>query len=93
MKRDGSSLTLFQKQRVSLQTAYQVISDSLDASTSTQLPGDLLTMGGDPNQQEPQQISGLSERFVTKNMAQVPGISKAQLEVRMVGQEDRKSVV
>jgi len=90
VKRDGSSLTTFQKQRVSLQTAYQVISDSLDASTtvpSTQLPGVLLTMGGDPNQQEPQQTSSLSDRYVSKKMAQVPGISKAQLEVRMLGQE------
>jgi len=51
------------------------------------LLGVLQTMGGNANQEEPQQTSGLSKRFVMKNMAQVPGISKAQLEVRMLGQE------
>jgi len=86
----GLSLTPgapLQRHPESFQTAYNVIPDSLDVSTtvpSTQLPGILLTMGGDTNREEPQQTS---TRYVTKNMAQVPGISKAQLEVRMVGQE------
>merc|ERR1712129_690616 len=72
------------------QTAYPAISDSLDASTaapSTQLASVPLTVGVNADQQDPQQTSDFSGRFVTRDMAQVPGISKAQLDVRMVGQE------
>jgi hypothetical protein len=88
--RRGWSVTPLQGQRGSFQTAYQAISDSLDASTaapSTQLGIVPLTMGANADQQDTQQTSDLSGRFVTRDMAQVPGISKAQLDVRMVGQE------
>jgi len=87
--KSGWSLTAgapLQKQRGTFQTAYQAVSDSVDASTpgaATQLPG-IAQLG---QQQEPQSPPAFSERFVTKMMAQVPGISKAQLDVRMVGQE------
>jgi len=51
-------------------------------SSRTQLPG--IPQLGQP---APQPTPTLSERCVTKMMAQVSGISKAQLDVRMVGQE------
>jgi len=92
MKR-GSSLTrgaVVQRQQGSFQTAYQAISDSLDASATapaTPMPGMLLTTGVSSNEQERQHFSDFSGRFVTKKMAQVPGINKAQLDVRMVGSE------